>query len=175
VSLELWHCCFNLVGCQKEHLACKNWVKRYRRDYLSGARCRIIFVHTSSFLMVSYLHVMGDMIKVYTHRDSAYGSMDFTPWHMNWNSTISLLINGRKIYLYWTSRPTVRAGGCEMASAVVPRWHMSTTQQFSPHPHHLTRLRQRAVTSARQSLAALWATNTLKCCTLVYSAFSWSV
>ena len=29
-----------LVGRQKWHLACKNWVVRYWRGYLSGARCR---------------------------------------------------------------------------------------------------------------------------------------
>jgi len=30
-----------LVGCQEEHLACKNWVMRCWCGYLSGARCRL--------------------------------------------------------------------------------------------------------------------------------------
>jgi len=30
-----------LVGWQKEHLACKNWVVRYWHGYLSGARCKL--------------------------------------------------------------------------------------------------------------------------------------
>jgi len=29
-----------LVGRQEGHLACKNWVMRYRHGYLSGARCK---------------------------------------------------------------------------------------------------------------------------------------
>ena len=29
------------VGCQEEHLACKNWVIRCRCGYLSAARCRL--------------------------------------------------------------------------------------------------------------------------------------
>ena len=30
-----------LVGCQEEHQACKNWVMRCWRGYLSGVRCRL--------------------------------------------------------------------------------------------------------------------------------------
>ena len=30
-----------LVGCQEEHQACKNWVTRCWRGYLSGVRCRL--------------------------------------------------------------------------------------------------------------------------------------
>ena len=29
-----------LVGCQEEHPACKKWMMRCRRGYLSGARCK---------------------------------------------------------------------------------------------------------------------------------------
>ena len=31
----------HLVGCQEEHLTCKNWVSRCWCGYLSGARCRL--------------------------------------------------------------------------------------------------------------------------------------
>jgi len=33
-----------LVGRQEGHLACKNWVVRYWRGYLSGARCKMICI-----------------------------------------------------------------------------------------------------------------------------------
>jgi len=47
VSLCFFVCVWNifsgltlLVGWQEGHLACKNWVVRYWRSYLSGARCK---------------------------------------------------------------------------------------------------------------------------------------
>ena len=33
--------CFDTVGCQEEHPACKNWVMRCWCGYLSGVRCRL--------------------------------------------------------------------------------------------------------------------------------------
>jgi len=66
--LKLFFLAFTaLVGCQKEHPACKNWVMRCWRGYLSAVRCKWFACHCHPIISCFINIQNGFTFLVYPH------------------------------------------------------------------------------------------------------------
>ena len=114
-SLSAFSALTLLVGWQKGHLACKNWVVRYWHGYLSGVRCKWF---------------------AYVPADATAGPSSLAPLKSRWFTYLVLAYLGcpGKRLLNWCSSRWW--GGCGISWTICKSFAPRSRQITTPVPHH---------------------------------------